>query len=246
MAQTLDDKRIDALINLIPPGRTSVLDVGARTGKISKILTRYFAEVTALDLALPDITDPHITPIVGDVSHLDLNDGSFDTVVCTEVLEHIQPQHLLDACKELVRVARFDIIISVPDQQDLRIGQTDCASCSGVNPPWGHVNSFSVDSLEKLFPKVQIEQIKYIGAHRERTNSLSSFLIGLAGNPYGTYEQEELCIHCGASLLSPQPPRFFTKILWTAGVALSKLQGYLLPEKNRWIYLLMSKGDVGQ
>ena len=32
---------------------------------------------------------------------------------------------------------------------------------------------------------------------------LSTLLLDLAGNPFGTYDQEEPCIHCGAKLKPP-------------------------------------------
>ena len=48
-----EDCRRAALLRLVPKGRTSVLDIGARDGYFSIRLTDYFAEVTALDLEKP-------------------------------------------------------------------------------------------------------------------------------------------------------------------------------------------------
>ncbi len=39
------------LLRLVPRGRATVLDIGARDGHFSRLLTGYFDAVTALDLA---------------------------------------------------------------------------------------------------------------------------------------------------------------------------------------------------
>src|SRR5689334_16720178 len=56
------------LIRLLPRGRTSVLDIGARDGYFSRLFTDYFDEVTALDLEIPKFSFPHVTNVAGDVT----------------------------------------------------------------------------------------------------------------------------------------------------------------------------------
>src|SRR5271166_757763 len=91
------------LLRLLPRGRRSVLDVGARDGHFSRLLTEYFSEVTALDLKQPDFDIPRVRTVAGDVTKLDFDAGSFDCVFCAEVLEHIPDVE--NACKEILRVA---------------------------------------------------------------------------------------------------------------------------------------------
>src|SRR5262249_46590485 len=49
----LEQQRITDLMNIIPKGHDSVLDVGARDGYLSRLLTGHFASVTAFDLKKP-------------------------------------------------------------------------------------------------------------------------------------------------------------------------------------------------
>jgi len=50
--------------------------------------------------------------IKGDISHLEFTDKSFDAVICLDVLEHIS--NWKKSFYELVRVAKKNVIISVP------------------------------------------------------------------------------------------------------------------------------------
>ena len=201
-------------ISVIPDRGESVLDIGARDGYFSKLLTSYFKSVTALDLTKPAFTYQNIDCVQGDITHLDYDDNSFDFLFCAEVLEHIPPHLIEQACAELSRVTKKYLLIGVPYKQDIRFGRTTCYSCRGKNPPWGHVNSFNRRRLVSLFPSCSAESVSFVGENTESTNSLSAFLMDLAGNPYGTYGQEEGCIHCGEKLKYP-PERTFAKKIFT-------------------------------
>src|SRR5262245_11983561 len=137
--------RTNDLLRLLPRGRKSVLDVGARDGHFSRLLTNYFESVVALDLKEPSFHNLGLPPFGGNVTRLDFPDGAFDCVFCAEVLEHIPLVEI--ACFELMRVARHEVIVGVPFSQDLRIGRTTCPSCGKTNPPWGHVNAFTEERL---------------------------------------------------------------------------------------------------
>src|SRR5262245_19883000 len=81
--------RMDDLLRLLPRGRASVLDIGARDGHFSRLLAEHFDSVTALDIVPLDFEHPGVTVVTGDATHLQFPDDSFDCVFCTEVLEHI-------------------------------------------------------------------------------------------------------------------------------------------------------------
>jgi ubiquinone/menaquinone biosynthesis C-methylase UbiE len=55
----------------------------------------------------------------GDVCHIEYEDRRFDMVLCLEVLEHLSDPEL--ALRELVRVSRRDIVISVPNEPYFRL-----------------------------------------------------------------------------------------------------------------------------
>jgi hypothetical protein len=237
-----EQERIQNLFSMIEKGECA-LDIGSRDGYLSSLLTKFFLRVTALDLEKPNINNPQIICVQGNVCNLPFNDNSFDLVLCTEVLEHI-PSHLLNkACFEITRVCHKHVLIGVPYNQDIRLGRTTCYSCGGKNPPWGHINSFSNENLISLFPDLTVEKISFVGNSGKKTNFFSTLLMDLAGNPYGSYNQEESCIFCGSKLKAPPDRNIPKRIATRIAVLINNLQNHLIPSSANWIHVLFRKND---
>jgi SAM-dependent methyltransferase len=231
------------LIRILPRGGSSVLDLGARDGHFSKILTQFFSKVTALDLETPSFEHPGVIKVAGDITHLEFPDNSFECVFCTEVLEHIPK--LQQACDEIRRVAKHDIVIGVPYRQDIRVGRTTCSSCGKINPPWGHVNSFDEGRLARLFSGMRVISVSYVGTTQATTNRLSTFLMDLAGNPWGTYDQEEPCIHCGAKLSWGGSRSMLQKVCSALAARINWAQGLWTKPRAAWIHIVFRKDEKG-
>jgi hypothetical protein len=236
-----EQERIGDLFSLMPKRGEAALDIGARDGFLSLMLTERFASVTALDLELPNIEHPSVQCVRGDVGALDMPANRFDLVLCAEVLEHLPPEMLARACKELSRVSREWVLIGVPYRQDLRYGRTVCAQCNRINPPYGHVNAFDEERLTSLFPDLSVEKITFVGQTGERTNRLSAFLMDLAGNPYGTYDQEEGCVDCGARLRAPKSRGLGGRAAAFAAHHVRDLVNRFRTQDPNWIHMLFRK-----
>jgi SAM-dependent methyltransferase len=233
--------RIQDLLDLIPVRGDSVLDVGARDGYLSGLLADRFDRAVALDLVRPEAADARVEAVVGDATKLDYGEHEFDTVVCAEVLEHIPEALLETACREIIRVARSSVVIGVPFRQDLRYGQTTCRSCRRANPPWGHLNVFDQRRLVSLFSDLALVRVSYVGAVRNRTNVVSAGLMRFAGNPYGTYAQDEPCIHCGARIDSPRERKLVEKIATKGAHWLERVQRVFVAPQAAWIHARFDK-----
>lgn len=233
--------RISDLMEMIPEQINSAIDIGARDGFLSKELTKHCSSVTALDLEMPAIDHPNVKCMKGNATALQLPDSAFDLVFCSEVLEHIPSPALELACSELSRIAGRYALIGVPYKQDIRHGRTSCHSCGKTNPPWAHVNRFDETRLQQLFPDFDVVQVNYVGKGELGTNHLSAYLLDLAGNPFGTYMQEEPCIHCGKKLKAPPPRTFSQKVLTRIAYTLRQVQAPLTPPRANWIHILFKK-----
>lgn len=99
----------------------SILDVGAgegfvleklRQNKIGKKLEgiEYMDEA----IALGKKTNPQVKIKKGDIYKLPYKDNSFDLIICTEVLEHLEDPKI--ALAELKRVTKKHVILSVPNE----------------------------------------------------------------------------------------------------------------------------------
>lgn len=204
--------RIADLMALVPAGMDRVLDIGARDGFLSKLLAQRCGSVVALDLELPVIEGDRISCVQGNASALDFPEAYFDLVFCAEVLEHIEPRVLGKACEEIGRVSRKYLLLGVPYKQDIRDGRTTCYTCGAKNPPGGHVNQFDKRVLARLFHAYDVVTTAYVGQTEARTNFLSTWLLAVAGNPYGLYAQIEPCVSYDAPLMRPHEQNLVQKI----------------------------------
>lgn len=243
-APALEKQRTSDLMGLIPKVGQSALDIGARDGHFSVLLARSFENVVALDLEKPSFKHPGVECVQGDASRLDYPDGTFDLVFCAEVLEHI-PSHLLtQVCGEIQRVCRGQVLIGVPYMQDIRVGRSTCQSCGGKNPPWGHVNCFDEKRLKELFSDCRVERMSFVGSRLEQTNALSCTLMDWAGNPYGTYAQDEPCIHCGQALGRPGERHLGKKILTRLAFLAQRWTTASARPRANWIHMLLAKSPA--
>jgi hypothetical protein len=227
----------------MPEHGDCALDIGARDGYLSKMLSNRFAKVVALDLEMPVIDHPGIECVRGNATQLQFGDDTFDLVLCAEVLEHIPREQLAQVSKEIVRVARNTVVIGVPFRQDIRLGRTKCASCGTMNPPWGHINSFREEDLVRLFGAIRLVDVSFIGETRDVTNRLSTALLDFAGNPYGTYSQDEGCIACSARLVQPAPTARTAaqRIATRAAIVLNRIQQLWSRPHGNWIHMRFEK-----
>lgn len=230
-------ERVRRLFELVPPHGHRALDIGARDGYLSLLLAERFDSVVALDLQCPAIDHPRVQCVQGDAAALQFDDAFFDTVICAEVLEHIPPTLVDKVGHEFSRVTRQTAVIGVPYKQDLRVGRTRCDACGKNNPPWGHVNSFDEQRLLKLVTGMRPTRIDFVGRTRSATNAISARLLEYAGHPYGTYEQDEACIHCGADITQPQARNLTQKIATRTAYSLDAIQQRLTPMRGNWIHM---------
>ena len=122
-----EQERTNNILPLVSYHGDIALDIGARDGHFSTLLTRNYSKVIALDLKKPDIHNSKVECVEGDVTNLSYPDNYFDLVFCAEVLEHIPCELLSKACDELARVTKKQLIIgkerksnnSVPIEENL-------------------------------------------------------------------------------------------------------------------------------
>ena len=99
----------------------TILDVGCGTGYLLKAITagrqEQFTRVTGVEFVRPDgLNTDGMEFIEAPIERLPFADGSFDTVICTHVIEHILDYRA--AIPELRRVAAKRLIIVVPQERE--------------------------------------------------------------------------------------------------------------------------------
>jgi len=124
----------------------SVLDVGAGTGALIKQIPKS----KGIDLA------PRNKNIIkAGIENIPFREQEFDTVFCTEVLEHLNNKILQKGLREVYRVLKKGgyFIITVPYDEDLKAHEIFCPKCGARFHRVGHIQSFNEKTISKLLEK---------------------------------------------------------------------------------------------
>lgn len=152
--------------------RERVLNIGVGNGNLESLLTRKGTEVWSLDPSEKAIQRMKESSgdraQVGYSQSMPFPEGTFDTVIMTEVLEHLEQDVRLATLSEIKRVlvASGRFIGTVPADEALEENRAVCPHCGQVFHRYGHALAFSRESLHaelsRQFRTVKIER-KYFG-----------------------------------------------------------------------------------
>ncbi|MFZ2268822.1 MAG: class I SAM-dependent methyltransferase [Azonexus sp.] len=91
-----------------------VLEIGQGQGLLKAIAAQYGIRIETLDL------DPELNPDhIGSATEIPLADSMFDVVCAFQMLEHLPYDLSLQAFREMARVCRKHVIISLPDAKHI-------------------------------------------------------------------------------------------------------------------------------
>ncbi len=180
----------------IPADVQTVLDVGCGGGEFLRWLPDSYWKV-GLDFSYEAVIRAGKRTIQGTVGALPFAPASFDLVTCFEVLEHLPYQMFPHALRELERVSRKYIIVSVPNEEVLDQSLVWCTQCSCAFHPSWHVRSFDPAALGSLFSGFRMVECRQCGPLAQygatRLAGLAVLLARLRPSPAA------LCPQCGYS-----------------------------------------------
>lgn len=190
----------------VPLNAASVLDVGCGNGLLTERLRheRFAVGVDRSRYALMQFSAPRSR---ADVTALPFADGTFDCVVCAEVIEHLPLSMYRAALREMARVAKRYILITVPYCEDLLSGHVVCPACHCRFNANYHLRSFDERALRLLFQgQPEIRLARLAGLVPEQTRRLNRLWATLLLVRYDLLGAPDLaphmqCPHCGYSRL---------------------------------------------
>lgn len=126
----------------------TLLDVGGAEGYKAYVAKQLFdAKVKNTDLSSEACKRAeeifYVESIPADIHNLPFIDNEFDSVLCSESLEHVSNLH--KAVEELLRITKNALIITVPHETEEEV-HTNIDS----EIPHGHIHSFSMESFDYL------------------------------------------------------------------------------------------------
>ncbi|WP_102348296.1 class I SAM-dependent methyltransferase [Bacillus sp. Marseille-P3661] len=153
--------RLSYLLKNIKPN-SKVLNIGVGGGIFEIMAIKEGIDIYSLDpdkSAITNLRDrlniDENKAKVGYSQEIPFPDNTFDYVVMSEVIEHLTDEIISDSLKEVKRVLKEDgnFIGTVPSREDLKAQEVICPCCANKFHRWGHVQSFTPVSLDKLLSK---------------------------------------------------------------------------------------------
>lgn len=157
-------KYILSLCDVRPGDR--ILDLGSGSGWIAKELTPKSVRVISVDLSQKNLARVRIGLrqgladfVLADAYHLPFRDGSFDLIVASEVLEHLNSP--VTGLQELQRVLlpKGKVVATTPYKE--KIQYYLCIHCNKKTPANAHLHSFDEPSLTSLFRSQNFGRIRF-------------------------------------------------------------------------------------
>jgi len=194
--------RLEFLVRKMRAGER-VLNVGVGSGVLEALAARKGVEVWALDPSERSIAALRDNLGIGDHARsgygqdMPFDDDHFDTVVMTEVIEHLENDVRDQTLGEVVRVLKPGgrLIGTVPAREVLAESEVVCPHCSHHFHRWGHHSSYDRNAMAALLRRylaVELVEERFfnewdrVGWGRRATGLLKRFLSWRGLGTYGT------------------------------------------------------------
>lgn len=150
-------------------GKAKVLNVGIGSGLFEELAIKSGLDVYSLDPDGETIARMEKRPgmkghaQVGHLESIPFETEAFETVVVSEVLEHLSDEELEKALSEIHRVLRRGgfILGTVPARENLMEQLIVCPHCGEKFHRWGHLQSFDKARMSALLSNYfEVEAIK--------------------------------------------------------------------------------------
>lgn len=136
--------------------KVKVLDAGCGEGFVTGLIHERFPEfeITGLEytreaLDVAEQRYPDVCFKQGDIYKLPYEDGYFDIVICTEVLEHLENPR--KALSELNRTSKHFLLLTVPNEPWFRLGNLlVLKNVSRLGDPIDHINHWTFSAFGKM------------------------------------------------------------------------------------------------
>jgi 2-polyprenyl-3-methyl-5-hydroxy-6-metoxy-1,4-benzoquinol methylase len=146
---------------------SSVYEAGCGEGYVSEYLSRVYqnkkwsaSDISKEVVEQARIRVPHVRFSVKSIYETTEEDGTFDLVIASEVLEHLERPE--DALKEIIRISKKYILLSVPYEPIWRMAnilRLKYLKSFGNTP--GHIQHWSGKGIQRMVTKYcKIKEVK--------------------------------------------------------------------------------------
>jgi len=142
--------KIEKIFGFIPSDVKTIIDIGCGDGTITnKLAIKY--EVTGVDRSANALKFVTTTKILSSSEKIDVPDKSFDMVFSSELLEHLEDRVFYATIKEMKRISKKYIFLTVPNNETIEKGFIKCPNCGWIFNRAYHLRSFNPKKIKEYF-----------------------------------------------------------------------------------------------
>jgi SAM-dependent methyltransferase len=232
-----EKERLSVTRSFIPKDVETILDVGCGDGRITNELAKY--NIIGIDASREALKYVKTPKVLARIEQIPFQNKSFDLVLYTQVAEHLPNAILRKSIREVERVSKKYILLSVPFKENLYAGMTKCNNCGEVFHIYNHFQSFSKKRLASLFPGFKPVDWITFGPYGEYRNKLLSFLARLGGK--WSVDTHTLCPKCGSKNAGTEQGNILS---WVAERVNWRIGSIYPFKRKRWIAVLYEKSNT--
>lgn len=223
-------KRISGTVSKVPAEVQSILELGCGNGEVTNLLSDKF-NIVGIDISMDRLRHVNAKKVKASIAQVPFKNSLFDLILCVSVLEHLSDDIFRAAIKEITRLSRKYILITIPDDENMNLKLVRCPECNAVFHTHGHFQSFSGERVKKLFPNFKLISLSTVAKVKARV--YSPLLLKLRQYIFNCwfYSEELLCPICHNTKFSKPPYIVFRMVSLINAIfhPLKKLQsGYLV------------------
>lgn len=228
--------KIRLISKMIPRDVITIIDIGCGNGVITNALNKKYKTlgVDQSEEALKYLEGPKL---ISSADKINVEDSSFDLVLSSELLEHLTEEILQGVVKEIKRIAKRYILVTVPNSENLDQNFVKCPRCKKLFHSYGHLRSFNEEILIRLFGGgYKVVSNFQEGPEYRIYNNLLLRLRHKYGNQYFNPAHFTLCPFCGNTDFPLKKGNFISKVI-------NGLNSIIARRVPYWFFILFEKAQ---
>ena len=233
--------KITKVIELIPDDVKTIIDIGCGNGVITNVLGQQF-EVTGVDRSEQALKMVETKKVQASADEIPLPAHSFDMVFSSELLEHLNDDIFNGAIKEIKRLSKKYIFITVPNDENPDKLSIKCPECDYIYNSPNHLRSFRSNDFNTLFPEHRIvttfvfgKRVRYYNPQllkiKKKTSPSRSWIPNYWMNES---KRKTICPQCEHEFENTYNFNLMSTFIDITNVLVS-------PKKPYWLFVLMEK-----
>lgn len=238
--EDLKDKILKVL-EFIPEDVNTIVDVGCGNGAITNVLGKQY-EVMAVDRSKEALKHLETKTVLASADDIPLPSASCDLVFSSELLEHLDDDTFTGVVKEIKRLTRKYIFITVPNDENPDKLAIKCPKCKYVYNRPNHLRSFKSNDFELLFPEFKILRTLAFGS-RVRYYNPAILKLKKSISPAASWIPKYWIEESKRNTFCPKCENEFHYSYQFNPIAtgLDILNVLISPKKPYWLFVLMEK-----